>query len=147
LLVITARPEFAPSFAGAPHVTSLVLSRLNPADVAAMVAQITGDRVLPKEVIEQIAVRADGVPLFVEELTKSILEGAVADRGKTMEAPGATPQSRAVPSSLHDSLMARLDRLGLARDVAQVVCAVRPPTAPGLSSHPRVRDAAVVEWS
>jgi DNA-binding winged helix-turn-helix (wHTH) protein len=124
LLVITARPEFAPSFAGAPHVTSLVLSRLSPADVAAMVAQITGDRVLPKEVIEQIAARADGVPLFVEELTKSILEGSVAYRGETTGAPGATPQSRALPSSLHDSLMPRLDRLGLARDVAQVGAAL-----------------------
>src|ERR1700722_7508708 len=92
LLVITARPEFAPSFAGAPHVTSLVLSRLGPADVAAMVAQITGGQVLPKEVTEQIAARADGVPLFVEELTKSILEGAVADRGETMGSSGAAPR-------------------------------------------------------
>jgi predicted ATPase len=111
LLVVTARPEFTPPWASDAHVTSLTLTRLGQSDVTALIAQISGEKVLPADVKDQIVVRADGVPLFVEELTKSVLESGVPDRG-------------AVPSSLQDSLMARLDRLGEPRTIAQMGAAL-----------------------
>jgi DNA-binding response OmpR family regulator/class 3 adenylate cyclase/predicted ATPase len=111
LLLVTARPEFIPPWASDAHVTSLALTRLGQRDVTALMAQISGERVLPPNVRNQIAARADGVPLFVEELTKSVLESGAPDRG-------------GVPSSLQDSLMARLDRLGESRTVAQIGAAL-----------------------
>jgi predicted ATPase len=111
LLLVTARPEFTPPWASDAHVTSLALTRLGRSDVTALMEQISGERVLPPDVRDQIVARADGVPLFVEELTKSVLESDVPDRG-------------AVPSSLQDSLMARLDRLGEPRTVAQIGAAL-----------------------
>jgi DNA-binding response OmpR family regulator/class 3 adenylate cyclase/tetratricopeptide (TPR) repeat protein len=111
LLLVTARPEFTPPWASDAHVTSLALTRLGQSDVTALMAQISGEKILPPDVRDQIVARADGVPLFVEELTKSVLESGVPDRG-------------AVPSSLQDSLMARLDRLGEPRTVAQIGAAL-----------------------
>jgi DNA-binding response OmpR family regulator/class 3 adenylate cyclase/predicted ATPase len=111
LLLVTARPEFTPPWASDAHVTSLALTRLAQSDVTALMAQISGEKILPPDVRDQIVARADGVPLFVEELTKSVLESGAPDRG-------------AVPSSLQDSLMARLDRLGEPRTVAQLGAAL-----------------------
>jgi predicted ATPase len=111
LLLVTARPEFTPSWGSDAHVTSLALARLGHNDVRALMAQISGERVLPPDVRDQIVARAEGVPLFVEELTKSVLESGVLDRGS-------------VPSSLRDSLMARLDRLGEPRTIAQIGAAL-----------------------
>lgn len=111
LLVVTARPEFTPSWPSDAHVTSLALTRLGRSDVTTLMAQISGEKVLPPDVSDQIIARADGVPLFVEELTKSVIESGVPDRGT-------------VPSSLQDSLMARLDRLGEPRTVAQIGAAL-----------------------
>lgn len=111
MLLVTARPEFSPPWASDAHVTSVALTRLGQNDVTALIAQISGGKVLPPEVKDQIVARADGVPLFVEELTKSVLEHGVPDPG-------------AVPSSLQDSLMARLDRLGESRTVAQIGAAL-----------------------
>ena len=91
--------------------TSLALTRLGQSDVATLIAQISGEKALPPAIRNQIVARADGVPLFVEELTKSVLESGAPDR-------------RAVPSSLQDSLMARLDRLGEPRTVAQLGAAL-----------------------
>jgi class 3 adenylate cyclase/predicted ATPase len=110
LLIVTFRPEFQPVWTGQPQVTMLALNRLDLRDRTALVEQIAGDKALPDEVIEQIAKRTDGVPLFVEELTKSVLESGLPLVG--------------IPTTLHDSLMARLDRLSSVRQVAQIGAAI-----------------------
>ncbi len=110
LLIVTFRPEFQPSWTGQPQVTMLALNRLDRHDRTALVEQIAGAKPLPDEVVAQIADRTDGVPLFVEELTKSVLESGVPLVG--------------IPTTLHDSLMARLDRLASVRHVAQIGAAI-----------------------
>src|SRR5207248_5486776 len=109
LLLATFRPEFQPPWTGQPHVTMLALARLDRRDTAAMVANIVGNAALPTEIVQEIAERTDGVPLFVEELTKAVLEA-----GAQGFAALATVPHRAisVPATLHASLTARLDRLG-----------------------------------
>jgi predicted ATPase len=110
LLIVTFRPEFQPPWTGQPQVTMLALNRLDRHDRTALVEQVAGGKSLPGEVIDQIADRTDGVPLFIEELTKSILESGVPAVG--------------IPTTLHDSLMARLDRLSSGRRVAQIGAAI-----------------------
>jgi predicted ATPase len=110
LLIVTFRPEFQPPWSGQPQVTMLALNRLDRRDRTVLVEQIAGGKKLPNEVVDQIADRTDGVPLFVEELTKSVLESGVPSVG--------------VPTTLHDSLMARLDRLESVRRVAQIGAAI-----------------------
>jgi class 3 adenylate cyclase/predicted ATPase len=111
LLIITFRPEFAPPWVGRPHVTLLSLNRLPPRHRAEMIAHITGGKRLPKEIADQIIDRTDGVPLFIEELTKSVIESeGMTDAG----------QHVAIPTTLQASLLARLDRLAPTREVAQI---------------------------
>jgi class 3 adenylate cyclase len=110
LLVVTFRPEFQPPWIGQPQVSMLALNRLDRRDRTDLVEQIAGWRALPDALVAQIADRTDGVPLFIEELTKSILESGVTPLG--------------IPTTLHDSLMARLDGLGSVRRVAQVGAAI-----------------------
>jgi class 3 adenylate cyclase/predicted ATPase len=110
LLIVTFRPEFQMPWTGQSQLTMLALNRLDRRDRAALVAQIAGSKALPANVIDQIADRTDGVPLFVEELTKSVLESGVPLVG--------------IPTTLHDSLMARLDRLASVRRVAQIGAAI-----------------------
>jgi class 3 adenylate cyclase len=110
LLIVTYRPEFQPPWIGQPQVTMLALNRLDRRDRTALVQQIAGGKALPNEVVDQIAERTDGVPLFVEELTKNVLESGVPLVG--------------VPTTLQDSLMARLDRLASVRPVAQIGAAI-----------------------
>ena len=117
LLVVTFRPEFQPPWTGQAHVTVLVLNRLDRREGAALVQRIVGTGELPSDVVAEIIERTDGVPLFVEELTKAVLEGGNA--GTVLSRAAATALS--VPATLHASLMARLDRLGsAAKEVAQV---------------------------
>ena len=124
LLIITFRPDFQPPWSGQPQVTSLTLNRLDRRDRIALVEQIAGGKALPDEVIEQIADRTDGVPLFVEELTKSVLEsGLLREEAGRFVLDRALPPL-AIPTSLHDSLMARLDRLASVRQVAQIGAAI-----------------------
>ena len=119
LLIITYRPEFEPPWLGRPYVTALNLNRLGDRDIAALIDQITGNKSLPESVRQDIVERTDGVPLFVEEMTRAVLEAASErDAGKTIAA--VAPTALAVPASLHASLMARLDRLGPAKEVAQI---------------------------
>lgn len=121
LLLVTFRPELNPRLAGPPHVTPMTLNRLGQRDGAALVKQIDGDHCLTSEMIEEIVSRADGVPLFLEELTKAVLE--VAEDGSASNAVilAAPPPAILVPATLYASLMARLDRLGPeAKTVAQV---------------------------
>jgi tetratricopeptide (TPR) repeat protein len=110
LLILTFRPELQPPWTGQPQVTMLALNRLDRRDRSALVAQIAGGKALPDQVVDQIVDRTDGVPLFIEELTKSVLESGVPLVG--------------IPATLHDSLMARLDRLASVRLVAQIGAAI-----------------------
>jgi class 3 adenylate cyclase/predicted ATPase len=120
LVLVTFRPEFQPLWSGHAHVTTLTISRLGRRQGADLVARVTGDKPLPGEIVDQIVTRADGVPLFVEELTKTVLEsGLLADAGDHYELSGPLPPL-AIPATLHDSLMARLDRLAPVKEVAQV---------------------------
>ena len=121
LLVITCRPEFVPLWTGHGNVTLLHLNRLSKRHGAAMTDRLTGGKALPDEVLTQILERTDGVPLFVEELTKAVLEaGFLHDAGGRWELSGPLPPL-AIPSTLQDSLMARLDRLAPPiKDVAQI---------------------------
>ena len=120
LALITFRPEFTPPWTGQAHVTSLTMGRLGRRQGADLVARVTGDKPLPAAIIEQIVARTDGVPLFVEELTKTVLEsGLLTDVGDRYELSGPLPPL-AIPTTLHNSLMARLDRLAPVKEIAQV---------------------------
>jgi class 3 adenylate cyclase/predicted ATPase len=120
LALVTFRPEFQPPWTGQAHVTTLTMSRLGRRQGADLVARVTGDKPLPAEIVEQIVARTDGVPLFVEELTKTVLEsGLLSDAGDHYEQTGPLPPL-AIPTTLHDSLMARLDRLAPVKEVAQI---------------------------
>jgi predicted ATPase len=124
LVMMTFRPEFTPPWVGRPHVSLLSLSRLPPRQRAEMIAQATGGKALPKEIVDQIVDRTDGVPLFVEELTKSVLEsGLLREEADRYVLDRALPPF-AIPTTLHDSLMARLDRLASVRLVAQIGAAI-----------------------
>jgi class 3 adenylate cyclase/predicted ATPase len=120
LLIVTCRPEYAAPWKGRDHVTTLSLNRLGRRHGAAIVAELVGRAALPAEVLERIVARADGVPLFLEELTKAIVEAGGIDAGTLAQA--ASPE--AIPSTLRDSLLARLDRLGAAKEVAQIGAAI-----------------------
>jgi class 3 adenylate cyclase/predicted ATPase len=119
LLIVTFRPEFDPPWIGQPHVTALAIKRLTQREVGAMIDHLVGDTVLPEGIRQDIIERTDGIPLFVEEMTKAVLEAS--SEGAAEHAAAAVPlPASAVPASLHASLMARLDRLGAAKDVAQI---------------------------
>jgi class 3 adenylate cyclase/tetratricopeptide (TPR) repeat protein len=120
LVIVSYRPEFAPRWAGYPHVLTLSLSKLTRRHGLAIVSEVTHGKPLPREVLDQILRKTDGIPLFVEELTKSVLEsGLLLDAGDHFELSGPL-QPLAIPATLHDSLLARLDRLGRVKEVAQV---------------------------
>jgi len=123
LTIVTFRPEFCPPWEGQSHVTSLPLERLGDQEVASIAAQIVGQQGLPASVLKTIAERADGIPLFVEEITKAVIESETNNsaRHATPADPG---QALSVPASLHASLMARLDRLGAAKETAQIGAAI-----------------------
>jgi class 3 adenylate cyclase/predicted ATPase len=124
LVIITFRPEFAPSWVGRPHVTLLSLSRLPPRQRAEMITHVTTGKVLPKEIADQIVERTDGVPLFIEELTKAVIEsGLLVESGDRYFTAGPIAPL-AIPTSLQASLLARLDRLAPTREVAQIAAAL-----------------------
>ena len=125
LLVATYRPEFVPPWSGLPQVTTMTLARFDARAGAAMVERIAGGEALAGKVAAEIVARADGVPLFVEELTKAVLEARGSPEGIEKTLAGALSVSAAVPSVLHAPLMARLDRLGPGpKDVAQIAAAI-----------------------
>ncbi|TIW61020.1 MAG: hypothetical protein E5V49_13080 [Mesorhizobium sp.] len=124
IVLITFRPEIATPWEGRGHVTVLTLSRLSRRQVEELATEVAQGKTLPPEVLHQIAERTDGVPLFVEELTKSLLEsGFLKDAGERWELSGLLPQM-AVPTSLQASLASRLDRLAPVREVAQIGAAL-----------------------
>ncbi len=120
LLLITFRPELTPPWTSYPHMTSLTLNRLGRRHSTEMIAAVAGGKPLPEEVLAQIWAKTEGVPLFVEELTKTVLEsGLLADAGDRYVLTGPLPPL-AIPATLQDSLMARLDRLAPVKEVAQI---------------------------
>jgi DNA-binding winged helix-turn-helix (wHTH) protein/predicted ATPase len=123
LLIVTFRPEFEPPWVGRPHVTALTINRLTASEVDAMIDRVVGNRLVPVSVRPDIIARSDGIPLFVEEMTKAVLE-AEGERGAQRVAAAVPSPTLAVPASLHASLMARLDRLGPAKGVAQIGAAI-----------------------
>jgi tetratricopeptide (TPR) repeat protein len=125
LLVATFRPEFVAPWGGLPQVTALTLARLDRRTGTEMVAGIAGNRALSSEAAAEIVDRADGVPLFVEELTRAVLEAGGSGEGIELTLAGAVSPAAAVPAALHAPLMARLDRLGQAtKEIAQIAAAI-----------------------
>jgi class 3 adenylate cyclase/predicted ATPase len=123
LLFVTFRPEFVPPWAVCPHVTALTINRLAPREVTALIDRVAGDKPLAANIRQDIIERADGIPLFVEEMTKAVLEAEGEGAAIRMVASAPSP-ALAVPASLHASLMARLDRLGSAKGLAQIGAAI-----------------------
>jgi predicted ATPase len=123
LLIVTYRPEFEPPWIGRPYVTAVTLNRLGEREITAMIDRVTGNKALPESIRQDIIERTDGVPLFVEEMTKAVLEAE--NEGEAQRTAAAVPSpALAVPETLHASLMARLDRLGPAKEVAQIGSAI-----------------------
>jgi predicted ATPase len=119
LLIVTHRPEFEPPWIGRPHVTALILNRLGEREIAAIIDSVTGNKLLSPSVRQDIIERTDGIPLFVEEMTKAVLEAGSESAAQRITAAIPSP-ALAVPASLQASLTARLDRLGPAKEVAQI---------------------------
>jgi class 3 adenylate cyclase/predicted ATPase len=123
LMVISFRPEFESPWSEQAHATSLALNRLGPGDVDVMINHIIGNNPLPAAVRQDIIERTDGIPLFVEEMTKAVVETASEAAARRIAA-SVPPLTMVVPASLHASLMARLDRLGGAKELAQIGAAI-----------------------
>ena len=120
LTLLTCRPEFQPPWGLRTHLTPMALQRLPQSQVEAMIARVTGGKALPPVVLQQVVTKTDGVPLFVEELTKTVLESdLMRETEEHYELTGPLPPL-AIPATLHDSLMARLDRLATVKAVAQL---------------------------
>jgi predicted ATPase len=123
LLIVTFRPEFEPPWIGRPYVTALTINRLAQRDIEAMIDHVVGNKLIPAGVQKDIIERTDGIPLFVEEMTKAVLEAGTEEEAQRTAAT-VPSTALAVPASLHASLMARLDRLGPAKEVAQIGAAI-----------------------
>ena len=123
LLIVTFRPEFEAPWIERPYMTALTINRLAQRDIDAMIDRVAGNKQLPANIRRDIVERTDGIPLFLEEMTKAVLEAE--GEGEARRTVAAVPSpALAVPASLHASLMARLDRLGSAKDVAQIGAAI-----------------------
>ena len=120
LALFTFRPDFTPPWTGRAHLTQVTVNRLPRRQAVEVIRQVAHGKTLPLEVVEQIVAKTDGVPLFVEELTKMVLEsGLLQEREERYELAGPLPPL-AIPATLHDSLMARLDRLATVKSLAQL---------------------------
>jgi class 3 adenylate cyclase/predicted ATPase len=123
LLIVTYRPEFAPPWIGKPEVSAVIVNRLGRREIDSLIDRVAGNNTLPEAIRSDIAERADGVPLFAEEIAKAAIEAA--DESEVERAIAAIPSAaQAVPATLHASLMARLDRLGEAKEIAQIGAAI-----------------------
>jgi predicted ATPase len=120
LLIVTYRPEFEPPWVGQPHVTTLTINRLGQRDIADMIDRVTGNKALIANIRQDIVERTDGIPLFIEEMTKAVLEAGGGQEEAERAIASIPAPSLSVPASLQASLMARLDRLGSAKEVAQI---------------------------
>ena len=123
LAIVTFRPDFVPPWTGQPYTTALTLNRLTRNEIEVLVQRVVGNRALPESIRSDITERADGVPLFAEEIAKAAVE--LEDESEAAGSMAATaPPVRPVPATLHASLMARLDRLGAAKEIAQIGAAI-----------------------
>ncbi len=120
VLVVTYRPEFDSPWGNHAHVTGLALNRLSRKESAAMITKVAGGKTMPEEVFNEIVAKTDGVPLFVEELTKTVLESDLLEETEDRYVLSGPLPPLAIPASLQDSLMARLDRLAPVKEVAQL---------------------------
>ena len=120
LMLVTFRPDFTPPWPPHSHLSQLVLSRLGQRHIGEMVKNVTGGKALPAEILQQVLAKTDGVPLFVEELTKMVLESGLLTEANGQYALAGPLPPLAIPSTLQDSLMARLDRLTTSREIAQL---------------------------
>jgi predicted ATPase/class 3 adenylate cyclase len=118
MVIVTHRPEFAPPWLDFGHVTMLKLSHLGRSQVVELINNAAGSKALPDPIIEQITAKSQGVPLFIEEITRSILESGDLEESGERYVVRQSSRNFAIPSTLQDSLVARLDRLGSAKDVA-----------------------------
>ena len=123
LLIVTFRPEFEAPWVGQPRVTALAINRLGHREIGTMIDCVAGHELLPTSIKQDIIERTDGIPLFVEEMTKAVLEAENEGAARRTIA-SVPPPALAVPASLHASLMARLDRLGTAKEVVQIGAAI-----------------------
>jgi class 3 adenylate cyclase len=123
LLVVTHRTEFEAPWIGRNHVAAITLNRLGEREIAAIIDHVTGNRAVSAKIRHDIIERTDGIPLFVEEMTKAVLE-VESEEAAERTVASVPPPAAAVPATLHASLMARLDRLGSAKEVAQVGAAI-----------------------
>jgi predicted ATPase len=124
LVIITFRPEFSPPWVGRPQVTLLTLNRLPPRQGAEMISRMIGGKALPREIADQIVERTDGVPLFIEELTKSVVESCLVTEAGDRYAVAGPAGPLAIPTTLHASLLALLDRLAPTRAAVQIGAAL-----------------------
>ena len=156
LLIVTFRPEFEPPWIGQPYVTALTINRLGEREILALIEGVIGNKSLPANIRQDLIERTDGIPLFVEEMTKAVLE-AESQRAVEHLAAAVPSSALAVPASLQASLMARLDRLGPAKEVAHIGAAigrefshallaavVRKPEAEFVSALDRLIDAGLM---
>src|SRR2546426_7089183 len=120
LVLLTFRPDFPPPWTGRSHLTQITLPRLPRRQAAEMTGQVAHGKALPLEVVEQVVAKTDGVPLFVEELTKMVLESGLLQEGEDRYELTEPPPPLAIPTTLHDALMARLDRLAAVKGLAQL---------------------------
>jgi class 3 adenylate cyclase/predicted ATPase len=146
MLIVTARSEFRPPWTGQEHLTTLALNRLGPGDVGTMVHHITGGSGLPPQIIGEIIERTDGVPLFIEEMTQAMLESGGSGKALTGPASAIPAATLAVPATLHASLIARLDRVGDATEIAQIGAAIgREFSYPLIAAVARLDDRSLRE--
>jgi TOMM system kinase/cyclase fusion protein len=124
LILLTYRPEFTPDWAARLHITQISLNRLTDGEVESMAHRMTGGKTLPSEVVNHITAKTDGVPLFVEELTKMIMESDILEESEQQYLLKDTLPEHAIPTTLQDSLMARLDRLNTVKEVVQMGAAL-----------------------
>src|SRR5262249_24325948 len=123
LMIVTFRPEFEAPWIGRPYVTAITINRLSKREIVDMIGRVVGNKLLPENLRQDIIERTDGIPLFVEEKTKAVMEAE--SEGEARQAVSVVPATAAnVPATLHASLMARLDRLGTAKEVAQTGAAI-----------------------
>ena len=139
LLLITFRPEFEPPWSGLADVTMLLLNRLGSQPTARLAAGIAGDKTLPAEIVDRIVEHTDGIPLFIEELTKTLLEGDLLRKEDDAYVLDGPLPPLTIPTSLQGSLLARLDRLNAAKRLGQIAAALGRVFSYDLL-------AAVVDW-
>ncbi|HMI13135.1 MAG TPA: hypothetical protein VK567_16375, partial [Bradyrhizobium sp.] len=137
MMLVTTRPTFQHGFGGHPIVTKLALNRLGRDQITSIVNRLTNGKALPGELLDIIAAKTDGVPLFVEEITKTVLEsGDLRETASAYELTGPLSRLR-IPSTLYDSLMARLDRLQPVKEVAQTAACIVGISITGCSRRSR----------